>query len=135
MPSPDLRALLLVGASFALVACEPEQEGTPLEADRTHRQEQAVPANADNVATGAREAEQRVHVATGTIESVDARNQRITISHDPVESLGWPKMTMPFVATDAGMLRGLEDGARIRFKFHEGEEGQYVIENIERVPE
>lgn len=38
-------------------------------------------------------------MATGTVESVDARAGTITIAHGPVAALDWPAMTMAFHAS------------------------------------
>lgn len=54
--------------------------------------------------------------ATGTIDSIDAANHRIVISHGPVAALGWPAMTMGFVATP-GQIGSVQPGQRVAFEF------------------
>lgn len=55
------------------------------------------------------------HSGTGTVDSVSGNE--VTISHDPIETLGWPAMTMAFTAEDAGLLNGIQAGDRVSFAF------------------
>ena len=63
--------------------------------------------------------------------AVDER--KINISHEPIPSIGWPKMTMDF-SLDAGVdLEGIETGERVRFHLREEGDGGYSISAIEPV--
>ena len=55
------------------------------------------------------------HSATGTVDSVSG--SEVTISHDPIKTIGWPAMTMPFTAQDAALLNGIKPGDRVSFVF------------------
>ena len=55
------------------------------------------------------------HSTTGTVDSVSGNE--VTISHDPVATLGWPAMTMPFAVQDAALLNGFKPGDRVSFVF------------------
>jgi Cu/Ag efflux protein CusF len=55
--------------------------------------------------------------ATGTVTAVAA--DHVTISHGPVEGLGWPAMTMTFQAGDPAMLQGIGVGDRVTFQFRQ----------------
>jgi Cu/Ag efflux protein CusF len=57
------------------------------------------------------------HVAQGTVNSIDAAAGTINISHGPVESAGWPAMTMNFRLADPEAADGVEAGAQIEFRF------------------
>lgn len=54
-------------------------------------------------------------VTQGRVESVTAG--AITISHEPVASIGWPAMTMTFHVADPKLTRGLKPGDQVRFGF------------------
>ena len=60
-------------------------------------------------------ASQATHSGAGTVEKIDGTG--ITIAHGPIESLGWPAMTMAF-ASDARVLpEDLKVGDRVSFGF------------------
>ncbi len=54
--------------------------------------------------------------ATGTVESIDAAAGKITLAHGPVESLGWPAMTMAFKVTPE-QIAAVQVGQRVNFQF------------------
>lgn len=54
--------------------------------------------------------------AEGTVDAVDAAAGTITITHGPVDALGWPAMTMPFGATPE-QAASVKAGDRIEFEF------------------
>jgi Cu(I)/Ag(I) efflux system periplasmic protein CusF len=37
------------------------------------------------------------HKAIAVVKGVDAANGKVTLAHEPIESLKWPAMTMSFV--------------------------------------
>jgi Cu(I)/Ag(I) efflux system protein CusF len=54
--------------------------------------------------------------ATGVVQSVDEAAHSLVIAHGPVESLGWPGMTMTFQAPDVD-LSAIKAGDAITFEF------------------
>ena len=58
-----------------------------------------------------------VHQATGVVKSVDPSKNSVMITHDPVKSLNWPAMTMPFTVKDKALLNKLQPGKKIDFEF------------------
>ena len=52
----------------------------------------------------------------GVVNSVNAANGRVNISHDPVESLKWPAMKMNFKAHDAALLKDIKPGMTVNFE-------------------
>ena len=54
--------------------------------------------------------------ARGVVQSIDAAAKTITIAHGPVESLGWPGMTMTFQAPGAD-LSAIKAGDEVDFEF------------------
>ena len=67
----------------------------------------------------------------GVVQSVDGQRGFVTISHEPIPSLGWPTMTMTFKVRQPSMLRSLKRGLNVDFAVNARPEGdQYVIERI-----
>ena len=67
------------------------------------------------------------HQASGKIDSIDAKNETVTLEHAPVASLNWPAMTMEFKLSNSGLLKDLKAGAAIEFEFVERAPGEWVI--------
>jgi Cu/Ag efflux protein CusF len=63
------------------------------------------------------QAKQQAHKAAGVVKSVNAEKGTVTIDHEPVESLKWPRMTMGFKAQDRKLLAGLKPGQKVSFEF------------------
>lgn len=59
----------------------------------------------------------------GVVRSIDARNNRITIAHEPIPALGWPSMVMAFPLHSADLLTGVAVGNRVNFTLvnHDGQ--------------
>lgn len=74
------------------------------------------------------------HSATGTLDDVDAKTGLLLITHEPVESLKWPRMTMEFVPANDAVAQALKPGAPIRFDFVERKPGEWVVTKIEARP-
>ena len=90
-------------------------------------QNAAGPAPTANSANAA----QTVYSASGNVTAITS--DRVTISHGPVEGLGWPAMTMTFTARDPAMLRGVGVGDRVTFQFrHEGND--YPLTSLNKAP-
>ena len=70
------------------------------------------------------------HRASGRIDTYDPRTGTASVEHGPVASLNWPAMTMEFKIANAGLLKGLQPGARIDFEFVERGPGEWVITTI-----
>ncbi|TAJ33445.1 copper-binding protein [Bosea sp. (in: a-proteobacteria)] len=51
----------------------------------------------------------------GTVTKVDDSQGKLTINHGPIKNLDMDGMTMVFKAGDAGMLKGLKAGDKIKF--------------------
>jgi Cu/Ag efflux protein CusF len=57
----------------------------------------------------------KVHQGKGTVESVDLAAGVVTMEHEAIESLRWPKMVMDFKAHDPSLLKSLKEGDRVDF--------------------
>lgn len=66
----------------------------------------------------------------GTIESI-APNGMLQVSHEEIPGY-MLATTMPFEASNAGMIKGLKAGDRIRFDFEAREDGRRVITRLEK---
>lgn len=70
-----------------------------------------------------------VHTARGKVTRVDAAAGAVTLAHGPVESLGWPAMTMGFKVKDQTLFDRLAVGNDVEFEFQQGEKG-YVVTGV-----
>ena len=109
---------ILAAGALALTACGSNEP-------RTQQQGAAEPAG--NTSSAATEPAGEVHSANGDITEISG--DRVTISHGPVEGLGWPAMTMAFEAPSPEMLQGLNIGDPVDFQFQKAGE-QYVLTSI-----
>lgn len=64
---------------------------------------------------------------TGKINSIDAENHTVNVSHDPIAALGWPKMTMELPVAKDVDLSGFKAGDMVDFSMKAGENGQYSV--------
>jgi len=74
---------------------------------------------------------QVTHSATGTLDDVDAKSGMLLITHEPIESLKWPRMTMEFTPANDAVAKVVKPGAPIKFEFVERKPGEWVVTKIE----
>jgi Cu/Ag efflux protein CusF len=84
-----------------------------------------------------RDAEMRIptgdlteHEALGTINSFDAAEGTVNISHEPVPSADWPAMTMNFQLADPELAAAARPGERVEFRFTLGPGGSATVTGI-----
>lgn len=65
---------------------------------------------------GVQTAPEAEHRATGTVTAVEGG--RVTINHGPVETIGWPAMTMSFAAPQESLSK-IEPGDQVAFTFRQ----------------
>ena len=76
-----------------------------------------------------KQAKGMVHKATGVVTRVDAAKNRVTIRHEPVQSLNWPTMNMAFTVKDKAMIARMPKDKKIDFEFvQEGRD--YVVTEV-----
>lgn len=75
-------------------------------------------------------ADSRVYTANGVISSIDAQSGKLTIAHEAIPALGWPKMTMRFGVETSSLLREVKEGDAVRFDFRNSN-GAAVIVDME----
>ena len=105
-----------VALALSLAACGDKQAAAPEQ--REPSAEASAPAGAEGI-----------HAAAGDVTKVS--DNQVTISHGPVESLGWPAMTMAFQAPSPEMLQGLNAGDPVDFQFSQAG-GQYRLTSIKK---
>lgn len=76
------------------------------------------------------QAASQTHQGKGTVNSVDANTGKVNLSHEPIQSLDWPEMTMDFNVKDKSALSKLKRGQKVAFKLIETRKGKYVISEI-----
>lgn len=69
-------------------------------------------------------------MTAGVVKKVDKDAGKVTITHEPTEKQGMPKMTMVYRVKDPSMLDRLKEGDRINFAA-EQVNGAYTVTRIE----
>jgi RND family efflux transporter MFP subunit len=75
---------------------------------------------------------QVTHNATGRLDDVDAKTGMLLITHEPIASLKWPRMTMEFVPANDAVAKSVQPGTPISFEFVERKPGEWVVTKVER---
>jgi Cu(I)/Ag(I) efflux system membrane fusion protein len=70
------------------------------------------------------------HQAQGTLESIN-KDGTVSITHEPIKSLGWPGMTMNFALTNPSLVAGLKPGNKITFELVERKPDEWVITKLQ----
>ncbi len=69
----------------------------------------------------------------GVVNEIFPEERRVNISHEPIEALGWPGMTMDFDLDESASLEGIEPGSKVHFMLIRNDQGDYVIDSIRAV--
>ena len=77
----------------------------------------------------ANDSKAKSHHAVGVVKSVNPDKASVTLVHEPVESIGWPAMTMAFAVKDKALLKNVAPGKKVEFDFVQ-QGSQYVITAI-----
>ncbi|HEX5364810.1 MAG TPA: efflux RND transporter periplasmic adaptor subunit [Gallionella sp.] len=59
----------------------------------------------------------------------------VSITHEPIASLGWPGMTMDFALANSALTKGIQPGSAIRFEIVERAKGEWVITQLQAAPQ
>jgi Cu(I)/Ag(I) efflux system membrane fusion protein len=87
-------------------------------------------ANTNRQQAGSYKAVSVAHQAQGTLESIND-DGTVSITHEPIKSLGWPGMTMDFALTNASLVAGIKPGSKITFEIVERKPDEWVITKIQ----
>ncbi|MEI7711755.1 MAG: copper-binding protein [Rhodospirillales bacterium] len=71
--------------------------------------------------------------AVGVANAVDPVRHKITLTHEPIPSIGWPSMTMEFAVAPSVDLGGVQPGSRVDFTMEKGKNGRYEIQSVRPV--
>ncbi|MEN3363850.1 MAG: Cu(I)/Ag(I) efflux system periplasmic protein CusF [Burkholderiales bacterium] len=82
----------------------------------------------DNKAPGATQSG-AVHQTTGVVKAVDPAKGKVTLAHEPVPSLKWPKMTMGFAVNDKSLFDRLAVGKKVDVEFVQ-QGSDYVVTTV-----
>lgn len=74
-----------------------------------------------------------IHTGHGKITQVDAKAGTLEMQHEPIPSLDWPGMTMPFEVKDPAILKGLKAGQLVEFDLVK-ENGEFPVVAIRPRP-
>ena len=110
-----MKTIALAGAatmSMVLAAC-----GRTPNAQPENRQAAEAPATAQDG---------QVYSGTGTVKSISG--DQVTITHGPIEGIGWPAMTMTFRAPPE-IASGAKSGDLVDFSFRQ-EGDAYVLTSV-----
>lgn len=69
---------------------------------------------------------------TGKVVSVDAKAGTIKLEHEPIKSLGWPKMKMQFTADKSVDLSGYKQGEPVSFTLKPVGSDDYAIIELKK---
>src|SRR5215469_12341523 len=67
---------------------------------------------------------------TGTVNSVDPAQHKVSLSHNPIPEIGWPAMTMEFPVAPSIDLTAIKPGTRVNFTIEQQPGGMYEIRAI-----
>jgi Cu/Ag efflux protein CusF len=67
---------------------------------------------------------------TGTVNSVDAAQHKVNLSHNPIPEIGWPAMTMEFPVAPSVDLTAIKPGTRVNFTIEQQPGGMYEVRAI-----
>ncbi len=81
-------------------------------------------------------AEHALHRGRGRVVGVEPARGTVEIEHDPIPSLKWPSMTMPFAVADRKQLAEVKRGDTVEFdiRAQPNPDGFYVIEKLAPSP-
>jgi Cu/Ag efflux protein CusF len=70
------------------------------------------------------------------VAEVEAARGIVKLEHEPIPSLQWPAMTMPFSVANREQLAGVRSGDTVEFEIRgkPNDEGHYVIERLTPSP-
>ncbi|MEZ5844120.1 MAG: copper-binding protein [Hyphomicrobiaceae bacterium] len=72
--------------------------------------------------------------APAVVHSVDVAGAKINVTHDPIPSIGWPKMTMDLPVTKSVDLSKVKAGDKVTIVLKLGRDKQYRVVGIKSAP-
>ncbi len=87
----------------------------------------------DDVEKESKATKDETFMGMGVVNDIFAEERRVNISHQPIEALDWPEMTMDFKLNDNASLDGIAPGAKVHFMLVKDDQGNYFIDSISPV--
>jgi Cu/Ag efflux protein CusF len=72
----------------------------------------------------------QTHMGQGVVNKVDLQHNKVNMTHGPIDSLGWPGMTMDFKVKDAAILKGIKPGQKVTFEVVNEGPRKYFVTRI-----
>jgi plastocyanin len=116
-----------LGMKGTLIVGTPSKPGTTV-AMNHHKMGQM----ADSGQSPASKAAAAGNQATGKVNSVDVAGRKLNITHDPIKSLGWPKMKMEFDVEQSVDLSGIKAGDGVSFTLKPQGADNYVVSAVKK---
>lgn len=69
------------------------------------------------------------HMASATVKSADAAKGTVALSHELIQSLKWPAMTMSFSVKDKALFEKLSPGNKVQVEFVK-QGSEYVVTSV-----
>ena len=123
----SIATVLLWGALGSVLA----QPAAPADGHDSHHS--AAPGAAAPQSAPASTQTDPSDLSEGEITHWDPRTLKVTLRHREIKNLGMPPMTMVFRVPDAGMVGGLQPGAKVLFRA-EQVNGAYVLTRLQAAP-
>jgi|GEM_PF-653259 len=117
---------LAIGACLALIGSQSvlaqtdHQSTTHVKTDHTAHS-QAGAQSGENV---------QIAEALGTILEINNGNRKVSVKHDPINSLGWPAMNMNFAVSTEIDLTSFKAKDRVQFTLRIHNNNEYLITEL-----
>lgn len=86
-------------------------------------------AQHDNMDMSEMSSKTATNKGVGVVDAVDQAKGIVTLSHEPIASLGWPAMTMDFVVEDKALFSKIVVGKKVQFQFIK-QHNRYVVTGV-----
>ena len=91
--------------------------------------EASLLGNSNRQQVGSYKSASVAHQAQGVLEAIND-DGTVSITHEPIKSLGWPGMTMDFALANPALVADIRPGSAIQFEIVERGEGEWVITQL-----
>jgi Cu(I)/Ag(I) efflux system protein CusF len=68
---------------------------------------------------------------TGVVREIDKANRRVKITHEPIDALGWPGLTLFMRLKDGALADEIRENEKVRFNLEKSASG-YVIAGFQK---
>lgn len=106
-----MKKTLMIASSLVLLA----SLGACKKAAETTKPAEAAAASTSSMTNMPMDSEMKHGTGEGKVISLNAETGAISIKHGPIKQLGWPGMTMGFMAR-SDMLTGIAKGDKVSFE-------------------